>query len=128
MLEISLIRNKPEEVKQRLTVKNFKELNLVDGVFSADEKRRGIQTKLDENLAKQNAIAKEIGELFKNGKREDAEKKKSETVQLKEESKLLEADLIKTEEEVNHLMTTLPFYPLRKSLEVLPLIKDAEIS
>jgi hypothetical protein len=33
----------------------------------------------------------------------------------------------KTEEEVNHLMTTLPFYPLRKSIEVLPLIKDSDI-
>jgi muconolactone D-isomerase len=33
----------------------------------------------------------------------------------------------KTEEEVNELMTTLPFYPLRKSIEVLPMIKDAEI-
>ena len=33
----------------------------------------------------------------------------------------------KTEEEVNHLMTTLPLYPLRKSIEVLPLIKDAEM-
>lgn len=33
----------------------------------------------------------------------------------------------KTEDEVNQLMTTLPFYPLRKSLEVLPLIKDAEM-
>jgi muconolactone D-isomerase len=30
----------------------------------------------------------------------------------------------KTEEEVNQLMTTLPFYPLRKSIETLPLIKD----
>ena len=33
----------------------------------------------------------------------------------------------KTEEEVNQLRTTLPFYPLRKSLEILPLIKDAEM-
>ncbi len=33
----------------------------------------------------------------------------------------------KTEDEVNQLMTTLPFYSLRKSLEVLPLIKDAEM-
>ena len=30
----------------------------------------------------------------------------------------------KTEDEVNHLMTTIPFYPLRKSIEVLTLIKD----
>jgi hypothetical protein len=33
----------------------------------------------------------------------------------------------KSEEEVNRLMLTLPFYPLRKSIEVLPLIKDAEM-
>jgi len=31
------------------------------------------------------------------------------------------------EDQVNQRMTTLPFYPLRKSIEVLPLIKDAEI-
>ena len=33
----------------------------------------------------------------------------------------------KSEEEVNQLMMTLPFYPLRKSIEVLPLIKDSEM-
>ena len=32
----------------------------------------------------------------------------------------------KTEEEVHHLMTTLPFYPLRKSMEVLGMIGDGE--
>jgi len=31
------------------------------------------------------------------------------------------------EEKVNQLMTTLPFYPLKKSIEVLPLIKDASL-
>ncbi len=31
------------------------------------------------------------------------------------------------EDQVNQRMTTLPFYPLRKSIEVLPLIKDSEI-
>ena len=56
MLEIIAIRNHAEEIKQRLVVKNFKELNLVDEVLTADEKRRNIQTKLDENLAKQNLI------------------------------------------------------------------------
>jgi muconolactone delta-isomerase len=33
----------------------------------------------------------------------------------------------KSEEEVHQLMTSLPFYPLRKSLEILPLIRDTEI-
>ena len=31
------------------------------------------------------------------------------------------------EEKANQLMTTLPFYPLRKSMEIFPLIKDSEI-
>lgn len=53
MLEIAAIRNNAEAVKQRLAVKNFKELNLIDEVVQLDEKRRAIQTKLDENLAKQ---------------------------------------------------------------------------
>jgi muconolactone D-isomerase len=33
----------------------------------------------------------------------------------------------RTEEEVHELMTTLPFFALKKSLEILPLIKDMEI-
>ena len=31
------------------------------------------------------------------------------------------------EEKANQLMTTLPFYLLRKSMEIFPLIKEAEI-
>lgn len=31
------------------------------------------------------------------------------------------------EEEVNQLMKTLPFFPLKKSIEILPIIKDQEI-
>jgi len=33
----------------------------------------------------------------------------------------------RTESEVSQLMTTLPFFPLKKSLEILPLIKDMQI-
>jgi len=63
MLEIIAIRNNAEEIKQRLAVKNFKELNLIDEVLRLDESRRSIQTKLDENPAKQKAIAKENSHL-----------------------------------------------------------------
>ena len=92
MLEIIAIRNNAEEIKQRLAIKNFKELNLIDEALAVDEKRRAIQTKLDENLSKQNVTAKEIGDLFKQGKKEEADKKKTETVELKENSKKFEID------------------------------------
>lgn len=111
MLEIVAIRNNAEAVKQRLAVKNFKELNLIDEVLQIDEKRRAIQTKLDENLAKQNVIAKEIGELFKQGKKEDAESKKAETAKLKEDSKQFEIDLAKAEDEIKDILVRIPNTP-----------------
>jgi seryl-tRNA synthetase len=111
MLEIAVIRNNAEEIKKRLAVKNFREINLVDEVLSLDEQRRSIQTKLDENLAKQNVIAKEIGELFKQGKKDEAEKKKAETASLKEESKQSEADLAKAEEAIKNILVQIPNTP-----------------
>jgi seryl-tRNA synthetase len=111
MLEIAAIRNNSENIKERLAIKNFKELNLIDEVLLADEKRRSIQTKLDENLAKQNTIAKEIGDLFKQGKKEEAEKKKAETIVLKEESKQFEIDLSGTEDEIKNILVRVPNTP-----------------
>lgn len=111
MLEIAAIRNNPQEIKNRLTVKNFKEINLIDEILAVDEKRRSIQTKLDENLAKQNAIAKEIGDLFKQGKKEEADNKKAETATFKEESKQLEAELASAEEQMKDILVSIPNTP-----------------
>ncbi len=111
MLEIIAIRNNAEEIKKRLAVKNFKELNLIDEVVAIDEKRRSIQTKLDENLSRQNAIAKEIGELFKQGKKAEADAKKAETAALKESSKQFEAGLAKAEEDIKDILVRIPNTP-----------------
>lgn len=111
MLEIAYLRNHTDDVKTRLTKKNFAELNLVDEILAADEKRRHIQKQLDDNLAQQNIIAKEIGDLFKQGKKEEAEQKKSTTAALKEDSKQLELQLAQLEEELKHLLVRLPNLP-----------------
>lgn len=111
MLEIAFIRNNAEVVKERLAIKHFKELHLVDEAIVIDEKRRNIQTKLDENLAKQNAIAKEIGELFKHGKKDEADTKKAETATLKEASKAYEEELANNENELKNILVRLPNLP-----------------
>lgn len=111
MLEITTIRNKAEEIKQRLAVKYFKEPGLIDEVLVLDEKRRATQTKLDENLAQQNSLAKEIGLLFKQGKKDEAESKKNETAALKEKSKNLETDLAQTETEIQEILVRIPNTP-----------------
>ena len=111
MLEIAAIRANATFIKERLAVKNFKEINLIDEILTFDEKRRSAQTKLDENLSKQNAIAKEIGELFKQGKKEEADKKKSETTLLKEDAKQYEAELSAAEEQIKELLVRIPNTP-----------------
>ncbi|MFN8287343.1 MAG: serine--tRNA ligase [Chitinophagales bacterium] len=111
MLEIAVLRNNPGFVKERLAVKNFKQIELIDEVLKVDENRRSVQKQLDDNLAKQNALAKEIGDLFKQGKKEEAEGKKTETASLKEESKKLEADLNAAEEQMKGILVLLPNLP-----------------
>ena len=59
----------------------------------SDEQRRSCQTKLDNVLAQSNSLSKEIGMLFKSGQVEEADKLKSQTTALKEESKLLNDEL-----------------------------------
>src|SRR5580693_8514989 len=100
MLEIATIRNNAAQVKERLAVKNFKELALVDDAVLYDEKRRHLQQQLDHNLNKQNLIAKEIGELFKQGKKDEAESRKSESAVLKDEAQQMEGVLAKAEDDL----------------------------
>jgi seryl-tRNA synthetase len=111
MLEIALIRNHAELVKQKLAIKNFKELDLVDDAVLLDEKRRHLQQQLDHNLNKQNLVAREIGELFKQGKKEAAENRKSESAVLKDESKQIEELLAKAEEQLKDVLVRLPNTP-----------------
>lgn len=58
-----------------------------------------------------NVIAKEIGELFKQGKKDDAESKKAETAKLKEDSKQFETDLAKAEDEIKDILVRIPNTP-----------------
>lgn len=111
MLEITLLRNDASFVKERLAVKNFKEIELIDEALSVDEKRRHLQKELDDNLAKQNVIAKEIGELFKKGDKASAEAKKGETATLKEESRKLEADFNAADDQLKNILVKLPNLP-----------------
>ena len=59
MIEIQIIRQSPELVKQKLSVKNFSDLHLVDEILQADEERRAIQKQLDDIRSRENTIAKE---------------------------------------------------------------------
>ena len=68
--------------------RNFKQTDLLDTLLSLDEKRRKTQTELDQQLAEANRLAKEIGQLFKSGKAEEAQELKARSGELKTAQKL----------------------------------------
>ncbi len=89
MLTIQFIKENPQEVVDRLKIKNFDASVLVDEILKLDDQRRETQKQLDDILSESNTLAKEIGMLFKQGKAQDANVLKEKTSALKEQSKTL---------------------------------------
>ncbi len=87
MLQVSYIRENREEVLNRLSVKNFKQPELVDQIIKLDDDRRQTQTLLDSVLAEANAAAKKIGDLMRQGFKQEAESLKLQTNSYKEQAK-----------------------------------------
>ena len=111
MLQIQTLREQKELVLAGLAKKHFAQPELVEQILTTDEKRRSTQQLLDSNLAKANTLAKEIGEKMKAGQKDEAELLKSETVVLKEQSRLLEETLRNLETEQHTMLVQLPNLP-----------------
>lgn len=112
MLQLSFIRENRELTIAGLEKKYFKDAaNTVDTVLELDKKRRETQQELDATLAQANALAKQIGVLMKEGKKEAAETAKTQTSELKIRSKTLEESLKSLENEQNGLLVQLPNLP-----------------
>lgn len=111
MLTIHTIRENTEEVIKRLSVKNFDAANTIGQVLEIDGNRRTTQAELDNLLAAQNNLAKQVGDLFKSGKQAEANDLKNKSVALKEESKLLSDRLSSLETQMNDLLVRIPNMP-----------------
>jgi seryl-tRNA synthetase len=111
MLQVSYIRENREEVLNRLAVKNFKQPELVDQIISLDEERRHTQNKLDTTAAEANALAKQVGDLMRQGKKEEAEAIKANTPASKELVKILGEKLRQLEEQLQNQLVILPNLP-----------------
>jgi len=111
MLSLSYIRENREEVVQRLQIKNFKGVELVDNIIALDTERRAVQKELDENQSQANQLSKEIGLLYKAGEQKKAEELKEQTSVLNERSKVLKEKLQSVESEQNEVLVLLPNLP-----------------
>ncbi|UQA76503.1 serine--tRNA ligase [Sphingobacterium siyangense] len=111
MLQLNYIRENRDTVIERLAVKHFKEIGLVDEIISLDEERRKIQSESDALSAEANAAAKQIGDLMRQGKKEEAETVKSKSSGYKEQVKQLLDQLGTIEAALNEKIVQLPNLP-----------------
>ncbi len=111
MLQLQVIRDTKDAVVKALKKRNIDAAPLVEKVLLLDEKRRAIQTRLDTLLAESNRISKEIGELFKSGKSQEANLLKVKTADLKLDSKKLGEELGLTSDELQHVLYQIPNIP-----------------
>jgi len=106
MLQVNFIRQNVEFVKERLSVKNFGNLSLVDKVVDLDEQVRKLKVESETLQASLNTASKEIGLLMGKGEKEKAENKRQEVTlnksalqslaqQLTDAEKLLQDEIIK---------------------------------
>lgn len=111
MLTLKQIKENTEGVIARLKKKQFEAREALNEVLNFDELRRRSQQELDASLAKQNAIAKEIGALMKQGAKEQAESIRAQVALLKEQAKALEAKKAEAEAKIREILLSIPNLP-----------------
>lgn len=111
MLQLQVLRQNPAWVKEKLAVKHFSDLSVVDSVLALDEERKKLQLEFDNNQAKVNSTSKEIGMLMGKGQKEEAETKKQEVAALKTTLDPISARLTEVEKQLQDELVKLPNLP-----------------
>lgn len=114
MLQLQVLRQNPDWVKERLAVKNFKDTSLVDTILSLDDQRKKLQLEFDTTQSKVNAASKEIGQLMAKGQKEEAEAKKQEVAALKTSLQPITDKLAEVEKQLQDTLVVLPNLPSEK--------------
>lgn len=112
MLTINQITENKEVAIKGLEKKHFPHAaEAINKVIAINDERKALQAELDQNLASQNAAAKSIGQLMREGKKKEAEDAKANVAQLKGFSKQLQDKKEQKEEELKQLLYTIPNLP-----------------
>ena len=112
MLTLKLISEETERVIKGLEKKHFAGAReAVEKVLEYDKIRREAQQKLDSNKQQQNQLAKQIGGLMKEGKKEEAEKIKNTVAELKAADKALQEIMDKAQADMTHALLDIPNIP-----------------
>ena len=109
MIDIKLIRENPELVKENIR-KKFQDhkLVLIDEILELDTQNRQAKLKGDELRSQRNSLSSEIGNLMKNGKKDEAEEIKAKVQNINEELEEVEKQETELSEQINERMLKIP--------------------
>lgn len=111
MLQVALLRQDPEAVKRKLSVKHFQDLHLVEEIIELDDQRKATQARFDEVQSQINTASKSIGALMAQGKKEQAEELKKQISELKPTLEPIKTKYTEIEQELHHKLVLLPNLP-----------------
>jgi len=111
MLKTSFIIENKKEVIKSFKKRNFKSEALIDELISLDNQRKEVQTDYESKLSKSNSISKTIGQLFKDGKKEETIGLKDESFKIKQETKSLSEKLNDIKNKINNILYQIPNVP-----------------
>ena len=111
MLQVDFIKENFSKVIESLKKRNKDYSSDLKKIIDFNENRKNQQTKLDALLSEVNNLSKQIGELFKNGKVEEANELKKSVEKIKPEVKLLQDLLNSNNEDLQELLCSIPNIP-----------------
>ena len=111
MLEITRIRENKDAIITALKARNFDANDHLNELLEIDNDWRTAKSELDGIAAEANKIAKEIGQLFAQGKQEEANIAKEKTQALKENEKVLKEKVSQLSEQLQAKLYEIPNVP-----------------
>ena len=111
MLTLQQIKENPQHIVERLAVKGFDAKEAIDRIINLDNRRRELQLSNDTKAAELKQYAARIGQLMKQGQKEEAEAAKATVATLKESQKTIADELQQTETEIRDILLTIPNTP-----------------
>ena len=111
MLTLKVITENPDEVIRKLARKHFDAKEPIAKVLELDKVRRASQASLDAVLSEINTLSKSVGQLMKEGKKDEAQSVKDKVASLKEKTTDLQSSMDSSQEEINKILCTIPNMP-----------------
>lgn len=111
MLDLNKIRTAPDDVRRAIRDKGTGDVSIVDQILALDVERRQAVTALQEAQTRSNAASRMIGELMRQGKKDEAQPHIQESARIKAEMKELEERAPQLEEQQRRLLLEIPNIP-----------------